>query len=172
MKKFFIYLITIYLSLVFLMPKSNLWFSFERFLKKESLIVSKERVRDFWAFCDIKNGELYFDDLKVAKIGDIKIFPYLFYNLVLTKEVVLSKEVRNIANFNIKSMKIYQSVLKPFYIFIKGEGNLGKFHGFMDIKKRVVKIFFSPFPKYKNDKFLRRFFKKSKEGFVYEYSFK
>ncbi len=172
MKKFIIYFAVIYLSLIFFMPKENLWFTAEYFLKKNSLIVSNEKIKDFGFLLDIKDGNLYFEDLKIAKIKDFKAFPYIFYNLFLLKNINTTKEVENIINLQIKNLKLYQSVIKPFKVFIKGEANVGEISGFLDIKKRALKLVLTPLASFKNKKSLLRFFKKTKEGFVYEYSFK
>ncbi len=172
MKKFIIYFIIIYLSLIFFMPKENLWFTVEHFLKKDSLIVSNEKVKDFGFLLDIKGGNLYFEDLKVAKIEDFKVFPYIFYNLFLVKNINTTKEVENIINLKVKNLKLYQSIIKPFKVFIKGEANIGEIKGFLDLKRKALKLVLTPLASFQNKKSLLRFFKKTKEGFVYEYSFK
>ncbi|NPA81753.1 MAG: hypothetical protein GXO31_03985 [Epsilonproteobacteria bacterium] len=172
MKKIAVVILSVYLSLVFLMPKANLWFTLEKFLKKDSLIVSNEKVLDFWAFLNVKNGDLYFEDLKVAKISDMKAFPYLFYNLVTLKDISSSKDIKNVIDFKIDNIKIQNSVIKPFMIFLKGKGNIGSFSGFVDLKNKILKVVLIPSKTFKNNRSILRFFRKTKEGFVYEYGFK
>jgi len=172
MKKITSFIFVFYIAFIFLMPKENLYFSVEKFLKQNNIIVSNEKTVDFWAFLDIRDGDLYYRELKIAHIKDTKAFVYLFFNAVLIKDIKASKEIKNLFDFRIDKIFVKNSIIKPFDIFIKGEGNIGKFDAVVDLDKKILKVVLQPDKKFQNNKTVREFFKKSKEGYIYEYSFK
>ncbi len=170
MKKFLVVILTLYLSFIIFMPKNNLWFTAEEFLKERGVIVSGERVKDFGVLFSMKKGEIYYDGLKSFYIGDMKVLPYLFFNQISFKNLKSSNDVKPTMDISFKELKIRNSILKPFLFFVKGNGNIGKFEGDLDIKRKVFKMLLTPSKEFLSSK-MRRYFKKSKEGYIYEYHF-
>ncbi len=171
MKKFLAVVFTVYLSLILFMPKVNIWFTLEKALREEGVIISDEKVKDYGLFFSLKDGKLYYDGLKTLDIGSVKVLPFLFFNEITLKNIKSSKETKSLFNLSLSEVDLKNSVLKPFSILIKGEGDMGKFSGSLDLKKRFVKIVLIPSKKFLAGGNLRRYFKKSKEGYVYEYGF-
>jgi len=171
MKKILPVFVSIYLALIFFMPKTNIWFSGEKLLKNSHIVFSDEKVNDFGFFFSLKNANVYYDGLKSFTLKEAIVLPYLFFNQIILKDFKSSKDIGSALNLSISSLKFTNSVLKPFFISIEGRGDIGNFNGEIDIKKRILKVMLSPSESFLKNVSLRKYFKKSKEGYIYEYRF-
>ncbi len=102
MKKVLIVIFSFYIFLIILMPKIELYFSLEKFLKKEKFIISNEIIKDKWLFLSLKDGEGYFEGIKFADIANIKAYPLGFFNYISIENIIVDESLKE---QNIKEFK-------------------------------------------------------------------
>jgi hypothetical protein len=156
MKKFFLLLVGFLIGFIVFMPKDNLYYTLQDFLKKQNIYVNSDIKSTITL--KLKNGTVYYNHMDISKFQKIVILPFIFYNEIKANEVIL-----NIENYKINSLKAFYSIFYPIKIFIKGDSNFGKIDGNIDLIKKEAKIYIYNLT---NDS-LKRFLRKDKKGYFY-----
>jgi len=162
----FVYLV------IFFAPKKELFFVVEKTIKPFGVAINNEKVEDFGLLIKLKKADIVVKDIKIAHIKTISLLPLIFYNSLNIEPFSLSEDLNDFVPKNIQNISLTYSILHPKKLFVKAKGDFGKANGDIDIVQRKVKILFNfsgaVMQKYKK---LLRNFKKTKEGYVYEYRF-
>ncbi|EDM23420.1 hypothetical protein FE773_00210 [Caminibacter mediatlanticus TB-2] len=158
MKKFLIFLIGLYIGFIIFMPKENLFFTFQNYLKNRNIYINTKTSSNLISL-SLKNFTLFINKIDIAKGEEISIFPFLFYNKIEAKNIQL-----NIQNIKINNIFATYSILNPIKIVINGNSNFGKINGYIDLIKKNIKIYLkNPSPQ------IKEFLQKDKKGyFIYE----
>ena len=164
-------LLFVYLLLIFL-PKAGLYYLAERQLEKMHVVISGETVSEGPFSLYLKGGTLYFQSIRAARLGEVSLTTMLFYNRFAVGPFTLGEDVGTLLPPKVSGLSATHSVLMPHKIFLKGDGEFGSVDGEVDLFARRTTIRFSPTPvissKYRA--FLR-YFKRTKEGYLYESAF-
>lgn len=168
--KFILWVILfIYLCILFL-PKTNLFYLAEGYIKKQNIVLNETKSKDFLGTFSLIDTEVFFDNLNIAKVKDISIYPYFFYNQVSINDAKLS--IKQFVPSDVENITAKYSIFYPHYIFLSSHGEFGNISGGIDLFKRFVKLKLQP----KKD-FLVKYplvakeFKKQKSEYVYERNF-
>jgi hypothetical protein len=156
MKKFFLFLLGLFLGFVLFMPKDNLYYTLQNFLQKQNIYINSDIKNNI--SLNLKNGTVYYNKMDIAKFKKIYVFPFVFYNEIKAEKVTL-----NIGNYKINSLRAFYSIFFPVKIFIKGESNFGKIGGYVDLIKREAKIYIYNL----TNSALKQFLIKDKKGYFY-----
>ena len=176
MKKLFIFfaylLITLY-AVIFFAPKLQLYYQAETLLQKYNIAISKEIVQDRGFVTHIREGEIYFDDLRVAKIEHISLTTLLFYNALHVDAFSFADDMRRFVPLSVERIDLRYSITSPLHITLSAVGAFGELTGSVDLRARIVRLFLSPSKELLAKKpFWLRKLKKSKEGgYIYESSY-
>ena len=109
---FFFLLFTI---LIFL-PKNNMYYKAEEQLSKNKIIITNEDIKSGLFNFEINQASLIYSKSKFAKVEDVKIKSYLFYNSVdVTNIEVLDKFTKQYP-IKTKSLNLSYSVLNPLFV--------------------------------------------------------
>jgi len=160
MKKFLIFLsflIGFYIGFIIFMPKNFLIFTAEKFLKKENIYINA-KYKENLLNEEIKNTKIFINSINLIEFKRAKIFPLIFYNKININNILI-----NFKNLKINNLNITYSIINPFKVFIQGNSNFGKIDGFIDLKKRFVKIYIINLTNTNLKTFLRR----DKKGYFY-----
>lgn len=100
------------LTLIYFFPKENLYFLVEEKLQKEKIIISNETIEFNFIGFFLKDFDLYYDGIKVAKIENLDItYSFFDFNKILISSK--SKEVGNLeGKFDLFQLK-FESSFKP-----------------------------------------------------------
>ena len=161
----FIIILVLYLSLLFFMPKKEFYYFGEKELKKYSVIIGEEELRETLFTLKLNKGKLFFKNASVASFETINISTKLFLssiNIYNLKPELIPIELEKI--------ELSHSILTPFVVDIDLVGDVAEGSGVIDLDKRVVKIVIKE-KKSKSFNQLRRYLKKTKQGWVYETNF-
>ena len=156
MKKFLLFLFGLFMGIIIFMPKDNLYYTLQSFLKKQNIYINSD-IKSSVAL-ELKNGTVYYNQMDVLKFEKIDVFPFIFYNQINVKNVKL-----NIGNYNIDSVKIFYTPFYPVKVFIKGQSNFGKLDGYVDLIKREIKIYINNL----TNNSVKNFLRKDKKGYFY-----
>lgn len=171
MKKFLIISLTAYLSLIFLMPKENLFFTLEKFLAKEKVVISNESHSDNLISLSVRNAEVSYDKLAFGNIEKISAYPLIFVNYLSISDTFISNDFKNMFPRKIDSITALYSIFYPFKVLLSFDGDFGEASGSIDIKDRLVQIELTPSEKIKKNRSFMGKFKKVEDKFIYEYRY-
>jgi hypothetical protein len=159
-----------FLLLIFLVifaPKEQIYYLLEKKLSKEEVVISNEIFHDNPFGFSIKDANIYFEGINIAKVKLIDLKMFFLYNEIDIESVKIDKGMQNILPESINKISAIYTVLNPNKVIIKGVGSFGEIQGYMDINEIFIRIV-----KPKKIGSLRQFLKKDKEGFYYEKSFR
>jgi len=170
--KGFLFFIALLMLIIIFLPKKNLYYLLETELLKHKVIISDETTEDMYAYLDIKSGTIYYDGIEAGLVGEIKVFPFLFANLVNINNASFSNELSNIIPQKIENLKIYYTLIDPLNINIDGNGDFGSIFGFINISSRELFLELTPsevmHTKYRG---ILQKFKKVEERYVFSTKF-
>jgi len=166
-KKYLIVFVSVFVGLVVFMPKQELIFTGLNTLTPQKIEVGIEDNTDMWIYEDLKGLDVLYDKIKVAKIEDVKVFPFILYNRVSATSVTPADSFSSM--FDVKAYKVVVSyvVFSPKKLSIDADTSIGKITGEYDLETSKIKIYLKPSADFKNFK-QRGYFKKQKDGYVYE----
>jgi len=160
MKKFLIFfsfLIGFYIGFIIFIPKNELIFTIEKYLKKENIYINAKYKESLFSE-EIKNAKIFINSINLIEFKKAKILPLLFYNKININNISI-----NFKNLKINNLNITYFIINPFKILIKGNSNFGKINGFIDLKKRILKVYIINLTNSNLKTFLRR----DKKGYFY-----
>ncbi len=170
MKKFIVLLLGFLVGLVLFMPKDQLYFTALNLLQKERVEIKSKEVRDRWFWLDIKDAKIFYDGIESLEAKSIDMKPWLFYNSVVIEDAKSSQELRGVMEIEANKVILTHSLLNYKEVHIEAKGSFGEAEGSADLIDRSVKILLKPSKSFKNSQ-LSGYFKKSKEGWIYESKF-
>ncbi len=110
--KFLMLIIFFFVSLIYFFPKDNLYFLLEKELEKNKIIIANEKIDFNFIGLSLKDFDLYYDGIKVAKVENFDI-NYSFNDF---KRFIIKSNSKGIGNlngeFNILDLK-FKSTFKP-----------------------------------------------------------
>ena len=165
--KSIIVLLTIYISMMFFIPKTELYFFGEKQLKKYQVIIGEEHIENRIFDIKLTNGKLFIDGIDMASFEKINIQPTIFINIIKLKNFKPNQSLKKIVPVEIKAFLLHHTLLNPMKIDITINGNFGDGEGILDWDKKFIKIYLKP-KKSKSFNQLKKFLKKTKEGWIYE----
>ena len=170
MKKFLLLLLSLYLALVFLMPKVELWYTLKHYLQPQRIVLTQKSAKDLLWALKVEEMTLLYDGIESARAETVTVIPWLFYNAVKVENLSAGKDVRKMFDFKAENLNITYSVLSPFQANIEAEGNFGKIHGALFLKTGKLKLLCEPTKRFKSSSMFREMFRKTDEGYLHESS--
>jgi hypothetical protein len=167
-KNIFIGLIALIIAFIAFMPKEQLYYFAERKLSEQNIVISQEEINTKFGALIVKHGVVNFQGIDVAQFNKAKILPLLFVNRATIENIEFLNIAKNFINFDIEALKLNHTILKPFIINLTAFGGFGSAEGFIDLKKRLIRI---DITEAKNINSIKRFLKKGDKGWYYESRF-
>lgn len=175
MKKFFkilLYIFTFVFVIFLFLPKESIYYLVEKNLLKNKIIVSDEIVNENLFGLNISKGQVYYENINIAVVDEVKIKSFLFYSQIKINNIKLMDSFESMLPSPIDEIEIKYSVLRFDKIDISSNGLFGELTGFIDILSRVVTFELTASNKMKDSysKLLKNM--KLKDGkYYYEYKF-
>jgi len=141
---FFIYLIFFITSIIYFMPKVNLYYFLEHKLKPSSVIISMEEVEDKGLNLEIQNAKVFFKSIESAEISKINLSIFLIFNKLNAKNITLSSITKSFIPTKIDNIDVVMSVLNPLNAHIYATGEFGKAYGVYNIIDKSLKVKLTP----------------------------
>jgi hypothetical protein len=171
MKKIFLALLFFVIGLVLFMPKINLYYTMNDYLKKELITIKQKSIQDRWYKLELKDATAYYDGIKSLLAKEVDIKPWIIYNKIELKEIKPADSLKRFFNFKANKAVITHSLLSYKKAYIEAEGDFGALDGEIDLIGRKIHIHLSPTKRFEKEQVVREYFKKSKEGYIYESKF-
>ncbi|RXJ98920.1 hypothetical protein CRV02_12780 [Arcobacter sp. CECT 8989] len=170
--KIILYILFFSFSFILFLPKENLYFLFEKALKKEEIIISQELIDDKLLYLKISNGNIIYKRKPYAKFESVSISTKFFFSHAkITNIFFLNKNSSKYENL-IDILSINYSIINPLNITIKGIGKMGKMTGIINLKEKIITLELEPSRLVKIDfNYLFNNWKLVKGKYYYEYQF-
>lgn len=156
MKKFFLFLIGLFIGFIVFIPKDNLYYTLQKYLSKEKIYINSDIKNSL--ILTLSNGKIYQNGINFAQFEKVKIIPFLVYNNIKAKNIKISFQ-----NIKIDNLNITYSIINPLKIKINGTSNIGKINGEVNLIKKIIKIYILNL----NNNTLKSFLRKDKQGYFY-----
>ncbi len=137
------------------MPKSNLYFKLQEFLKTQNIYINSDIKDDFFVLT-LKNATVYVNDLDMVTFKSCKFYPFIFYN------ALKCENINFLQNYKLNLNATY-CVTNPLNIEISGKSNFGIIEGKIDVLTKIVKIYIKNI----TNKEIKKLLKKDKKGYYY-----
>ncbi|WP_456431071.1 hypothetical protein [Nitratifractor sp.] len=162
-------LAAVWIGVVGFAPKRQLYFALEHRLDNEGITLHEGRIAPSFDGLDIRDLGIFYEGLKLAKVGDVRISTTLVSTTLHARGVEPSTALPLSAPLRIDRLTVRYVMWKPFTLTLEGNGTIGPFVGRVDLKKRTVRMNFSD-PQAIGP--IRRYLKHdSKKGWIYENTF-
>lgn len=170
--KFIVYVLFTLYAIVIFLPKENLFFLAEKELSKYKVVVANERVEDKYLSFNIKDYEVYYDDIFFGLGSEITLNTFLFSNSLEIKNFRISKSFQKFIPQRIDKVLVNYEITNPIEIKIEGFGEFGEIKGFVNLVERrvFIELFASKAMKKKSSSILRQM-RNNKGVYTYEYKF-
>jgi hypothetical protein len=160
-----------YLTLIFTLPKTEIWYKVEELLFKDEVIIDNEKINENILSLNLSNGIIFFQSLEIAKFQTNSIFLALFYNSIKIKNFHFGVDTANFQNLFFDVLNINYSIFSPTSIYISGNGNFGTLKGVFHIKDNQIDILINPSEILKKKRSIMKNLKKHKKGYIYNAKF-
>ena len=161
-------LVSFWLAVVLLMPKTELYYTLKSLLAPQHIVLMQEQVKDRWFDLKIENLKLLYDGIESAQAEQVKMLPWLFFNRLVAENVRAGQDVRKMFDFNARQIVVTHSVIAPLEAKISANGNFGKIEGSLKLKEGRLKLICEPTRAFKSSSMFRELFRKRDEGYVHE----
>jgi len=168
MKKILLVFVVFLLGVILFMPKVNLYYTLENFLKKEHIVIKEGSLKDRWVDLSIKDAVVFYDGIASVEASSITVLPWLLYHKVTMQDVHPTPDIARMFDANAQRVTMTHSVLDYKHIMIEAEGDFGLLHGTLDVMEQKIHLVLEVSELFKNNALVKQYFKKQEEGLVYE----
>ena len=161
-------LLLIWFVIILFMPKGEFYFTLERELSKNDIVLNEESRSEGIFSLRLNNVTVYVKGIPLATIDEVNIFTLLFFTSMHFESLMIDESLKTMTPTTIESLRITQTIFMPFDLSIKAEGPFGKADGNIDLGKRILHIGFDDAQALE---MLKPQLKKGEEGWYYETSF-
>ncbi|MDR2034107.1 MAG: hypothetical protein LBP89_05695 [Helicobacteraceae bacterium] len=167
-----IWTIVVLETLVFFLPKRELYFLGERYLEPLNIVINGEDASDFGWLFSLKGGSIVYDKMNAAENEKISFLTTIFYNRLSIASFNLSNELAAAVPARVDFLEARHTIFVPHKIFLSGEGEFGAFSGSIDLFSRKIILAINA-PSQIQQKYGQIFarLEKTPEGFVYAYDY-
>jgi len=171
-KKFLLILGVLYLAIVLLMPKVNLYYTLKKFASDQKITIIQKDVSDRFFDLKISDAKLYYDGIESARIESLNILPWLFYNSLSGVNIKSGNDVKKMFDFKADEVSVVVHIINPFEVSIDAMGNFGQIWGTFFLKESKLRLICEPSSTFKSSQAFRELFQKTDEGYIHESSIK
>ena len=157
--------VVIWLALVILMPKQELYYKLEEALLTQEITLNEAEIEEGFFGLSLKNVSVYVKGIYVASIEEINLFTLLFYSSAEVKMLHIDDSLKTMVPQETQKAVLVHSLTAPFSVSVEA---LGSMNGAIDLNERKVHLDFN---ESKNIAMLKPQLKKGEKGWVYETSF-
>jgi len=142
--KIFAYMLFFILTLVYFLPKSNLYYFAEQELQKQKVVISDETTVEQFFSLELQNAILSYASVDVATISEADIQLFVFYNTLTLHDVNLSSMASAFVPLQVDTLEMKYSILNPLTIYMHSKGAFGEADAMLHIKDRNITILLKP----------------------------
>lgn len=161
------------IAILFLLPKTNLYYALEHKMQKYKIIVSNEEIIENAFSLQILDLSVSYKGIDLAEVAIMDTQLILFKNTLIFKDINLAAMTNAFLPSYIDKLSISYSIFNPFYLDIVASGEFGKANGTIHLldKKVNIDLFSSDIMKKRYLNTLKLFHKNEQGVYRYEKTF-
>ncbi len=163
-----LFILIFYFSFILLAPKRELYHLFEKEIYKSGIIIDGEDVEETPIGVKLMHPTIIYEGAKIAKAKEIKIITMIFYSRIEIEDIEDDSAIKNFFPVIPKTVIISYNLIKPTVLNIRLLGNFGYAQGYYDLKNYKLHLNFGKDDNISN---IKRYLKKSENGWYYEERF-
>lgn len=132
------YTILALVTVLYFIPKTNLYYKLEHVLQPHGVIIHNEHVDDRWFWLEITDAQLYVQKIESLHVNNTRVMLFGVYNQVSLKEITLAPTLGNFIPKQISMAKIHYALYDPFNIHAVALGDFGKAEVTLNLYERVL----------------------------------
>jgi len=166
------YAVATFIILMAVLPKTELYYAFEKTIEQQGAIIDSEEVSEKWFGLALNDGVLYVKGVQIAKAEYASLVTYLFSTTVKAEGIVLDDLAAKVLPPEITRLQVNYSVLHPRSIKLVAEGAFGIARGRYDPFDKHLELLIEPSKQMQRDyRSTMQKLNKSEEGYRYAVSF-
>ncbi len=161
------------ITILYFIPKTNLYYQLEHTLEPHGIIVHNEHVDDRRFWMEVLGGELYVKKIETLHVKKARIMLFGAYNRIDFSGITLASTAGQFVPAKIETATLRHALYDPFHLHGEINGEFGTAEVTVDLSKRLFKaeITASALMKSKFKKTLSNLVRDKKGVYHYEYRF-
>ena len=172
LKSIIFFIIFLYLFVAFL-PKENLYYFGLEQLKKYSVVVKNETIKEGYFDFELNKADIFFKGINAVHIEKIYLKSLLFDTTFLVEKIKVDEVFKRFVPAKIDKVLLKYSIFNPLFVNINLEAKGIRGYGFIDILNKKLIINLKPSKKFIRDykMVLKKLKKQSNGEYKIEYQF-
>lgn len=170
--KYLIYLVSLILFLLILLPKENIYFKIEQVLENQGVVISNEIFNNKLLGFDINAADVFYKELYFSNINRFDFQTYIISSKVKMDGIRFSNGFSKMIPTPIENITLTHSIFDFKHVKIDGNSSFGKLDGNIDLLSRKIILYFdatnSMKSRYSN---VLRMMKQKDGRYIYEYNY-
>ena len=139
-KKILLFLLFVWVGVVILMPKTELYYLLEKKLAQQGIKLNEERMSEGLFSLHIEGLDVYVQGIKVAQIKEADVLTLLVYNRIKLKDVTLDPLLKEKLPQHIDEVSLRHWIFAPTSIKLKAEDKWGEIDGKVSLLHKKVSL--------------------------------
>ncbi len=167
------YAVLTLLTVLYFLPKTNLYYKLEHALQPQGIIVHNEHINDKWFWLEILDAELYLQKIESLRINRSTIMLFGIYNKINLEEITLAATPAQFVPKDIQLAQFRYGLHDPLNINATVLGDFGKAEIKLNLYERRITadVEASKLMKSEFSATLKNLTHDKKGGYHYEYRF-
>jgi hypothetical protein len=161
------------ITVLYFIPKTNLYYQLEHKLQPHGIIIHNEHVDDMWFWLRITDAQLFVQKIESLHVKNTRIMLFGGYNRINLEGITLAPTLGQFIPKDITVTTLHYALYNPFKVSGTALGDFGKAKITIDLYDGVVEVKLDASDLMKSDysATLHNFTKDKKGAYHYEYRF-
>ncbi len=137
---FFAYALFFILALMYFTPKTSLYHTLEKELKKYDLVISDETLEDRGFSLDVNDLSVYVKGVDSASVQNVNVKAFVLYNSINVQNVTLSSVAATFIPIKVDELSVTYSIFNPLNVTAEASGAFGEAKGTFNVLERTLSL--------------------------------
>jgi len=137
---FFTYALFFILALMYFTPKTSLYHTLEKELKKYDVVISDETIEDRGFSLNLENFSVYVKEVDSASVENVNVKFFALYNSISVQNVTLSSVAATFIPIKVDELSVTYSIFNPLNVTAEASGAFGEAKGAFNILERTLNL--------------------------------
>lgn len=167
-KKFFIFFLILWFSILFFMPKTALYYKVEKELLKNDIQINEKNIEEGIFSLTLYDAKVYVKGIHLVTVEKIDLFTLLFYTKIDVDYLLLDESLKNVSPIQIEKIEVVHAIWNPLNVKLSGRGEFDRVSGNISILNRQLHLDFNGT---KGIEMLKSKLQQNEKGWFYEAAF-
>jgi len=167
-KKIVLAFFALWLTVLFFMPKAELYYSVEKVLAKQDIKLNEKSIEEGLFSLSVKKVTIYVKGIPLINIEELNFFTLLFYSSLSIEDLIVDEALHSKIPAFTKEGLVKHQLFSPMSLALDANGSFGQIVGNVDLMQGTVHI---DFVDTKDISMIQPSLTKGEKGWVYEKSF-